>query len=60
VSEKAREFASEVQEEAHALAEEGKDFWQKAKEFVGGKALDTPEHPSAEGPSSVPKDDSAV
>jgi hypothetical protein len=49
-----------VQEEAHALAEEGKDFWQKAKEFVGGKALDTPEHPSAEGPSSVPKDDSAV
>ena len=37
LSDKAKEIVGDVQESASELAEEGKDFWQKAKDYVSGK-----------------------
>jgi hypothetical protein len=36
ISEKAKAMVGEIKEEASELAEEGKDFWQKAKDYVSG------------------------
>ena len=37
LTEKAKEIMGDVQEGASELAQEGKDFWEKAKDYVGGK-----------------------
>ncbi len=37
LTDKAKEIIGDVQESASELAEEGKDFWQKAKDYVDGK-----------------------
>jgi len=37
LADKAKEIVGDVQESASELAEDGKDFWQKAKDYVGGK-----------------------
>ncbi|MBC7775831.1 MAG: hypothetical protein H7246_10395 [Phycisphaerae bacterium] len=45
ISEKAKAMVGDVQESANEVAEEGKDFWQKAKDYVSGseeKKDDTP------------------
>ena len=45
LSDKAKEIVGDVQEGASELAEESKDFWQKAKDYVSGseeKKDDTP------------------
>ncbi len=45
LSDKAKEIVGDVQEGASELAEDGKDFWQKAKDYVSGseeKKDDTP------------------
>ena len=45
ISEKAKAVVGDIQEGASELAEEGKDFWQKAKDYVSGteeKKDDTP------------------
>lgn len=41
LSEKAKELYGEAKEEAAELAETGKGFWEKAKDYVADKADDT-------------------
>ena len=36
LSDKANELLGSIKEGAHDVAEEGKDFWQKAKDYVAG------------------------
>ena len=37
LTDKAKEFVDVVKEDAGEIAEQGKDFWQKAQDYVGGK-----------------------
>ncbi|MFN0215806.1 MAG: hypothetical protein ACKVT2_16225 [Saprospiraceae bacterium] len=37
ISEKAKAMVGDIQEGAAELGEEGKDFWQKAKDYVSGQ-----------------------
>lgn len=43
LSDKAKELLGEAKEEAAEVAEKGKDFWEKAKDFVADKADDARE-----------------
>lgn len=40
LTDKAKGFVDTVKEDAAEIAEESKDFWQKAQDYVGGKAGD--------------------
>ncbi len=40
LSDKARELLGEAKEEAAGVAEKGKDFWEKAKDYVAEKTDD--------------------
>ena len=37
LSDKAKEIIGEVKEEANEVAEKGKDFWEKARDYVADK-----------------------
>lgn len=63
LSDKANELLAEAKEEIAEAADKGKDFWEKAKDYVGDKAGDVREAFSGkkeegENPADAPADES--